>query len=201
MANVEHSTLNALTESHEPKGAVSAAEGQVYVADGAASGAWRHTPHGWGYYKDNASAQSIGTSDTKLSIDGAGSSTEVSYTPHEIRGSGALWDTTADEITPIRVGDAYLLRLDLPITAKSGAPSFIRLKLDIGGGATPANVIYQTDFAVPSSVPYTVSLGVPIFCLTTFATNGGQLFLSVDSGTVSVTAPGILIAKIGGGEF
>jgi len=39
MANVQHSALTG-AELHEPKGAASAASGRVYVADGAASGAW-----------------------------------------------------------------------------------------------------------------------------------------------------------------
>lgn len=39
MANVQHSTLTG-ADLHEPKGAASAAAGRVYVADGAASGAW-----------------------------------------------------------------------------------------------------------------------------------------------------------------
>lgn len=39
MANVAHSTLTGVN-LHEPKGADSASEGEVYVADGAGSGAW-----------------------------------------------------------------------------------------------------------------------------------------------------------------
>ncbi len=39
MATVAHSTLTG-AELHEPKGAAAANDGEVYVADGAASGAW-----------------------------------------------------------------------------------------------------------------------------------------------------------------
>lgn len=39
MANVEHSSLTG-ADLHEPKGADSAANNAIYVADGAASGAW-----------------------------------------------------------------------------------------------------------------------------------------------------------------
>lgn len=39
MADVEHSALTG-SDLHEPKGAASAAANQLYVADGAASGAW-----------------------------------------------------------------------------------------------------------------------------------------------------------------
>ena len=44
MANVAHSGLTA-ANLHEPKGAATATANQVYVADGAASGAWT-TAHG-----------------------------------------------------------------------------------------------------------------------------------------------------------
>jgi hypothetical protein len=39
MANVAHSSLTG-ADLHEPKGAATATSGQVYVADGAGSGAW-----------------------------------------------------------------------------------------------------------------------------------------------------------------
>lgn len=39
MANVQHSSLTG-AELHEPKGADSASSGEVYVSDGAGSGAW-----------------------------------------------------------------------------------------------------------------------------------------------------------------
>jgi len=39
MANVQHSSLPD-AELHEPKGIVDASSGEVYVADGSASGAW-----------------------------------------------------------------------------------------------------------------------------------------------------------------
>ena len=87
MATINHSALTG-AELHEPKGADTAQNRQIYLSDGAGSGNWRYWPTGWGYYKDNASAQTFGTTASKLSIDGAGSTTEVGYLPPEIRGSG-----------------------------------------------------------------------------------------------------------------
>lgn len=43
MANVTHSSLTG-AELHEPKGVASASDREVYVADGAASGAWETLP-------------------------------------------------------------------------------------------------------------------------------------------------------------
>ena len=135
MANVNHSSLTD-PYLHEPKGASSASDGEVYISDGAGSGAWTYLPTGWGFYKDNASAQTFNTTAAKLSIDGAGATTEESYLPRDIRGSASLWNTTSDKITPVAAGDQYDLRLDLPVTAKTGSPTTLTLQLDIGGGAT-----------------------------------------------------------------
>ena len=194
MANVNHSSLTD-PYLHEPKGASSASDGEVYISDGAGSGAWTYLPMGWGFYKDNASAQTFNTTAAKLSIDGAGATTEESYLPRDIRGSASLWNTTSDKITPIAVGDQYDIRLDLPITAKTGSPTLLTLQLDIGGGATPTTVIVTRDISVSKTPPFTLSVGFPIFCLTTFITNGGQIFLKTDTGTVDITAPAILIAR------
>jgi hypothetical protein len=87
MANVEHSTLTG-AELHEPKGV-----------------AGTYMPHGWAYYVDTAAAQNITTVASKLSINGLGAATNVAHLPPEIRGSGVLWNTTTDRITPMKIGD------------------------------------------------------------------------------------------------
>jgi hypothetical protein len=195
MANINHSTLTD-PYLHEPKGAGAAANGQVYIADGAGSGAWIYPPGGWGYYKDGASAQTFNTTQAKISIDGAGGTTDENYLPREIRGSASLWDTTNDKITPIRAGDSYDIRLDLPITAKSGSPTELTIELDIAGSTYgSATVILNRFLATGKTPPYSYSVAFPIFCLTTFATNGGQFWLSTDTGTLDITAPAIYIGQ------
>lgn len=194
---VEHVNI-ADPNIHEPKGVSTASLGMVYVADGAGSGTWAYEKTGHGYYKDNAAAQVFDTTPAKLSIDGLGSSTVTSRLPKEIRGSDNLWDTTDDKITPIAAGDSYDLRLDLPITAKSGVPTALTVELDIGGGASPTSVIVELDQGLSKTPPYVKSIPMAIFCESTFITNGGQIFLSVDTGTVSVTAPGIFINRTHG---
>ena len=194
---VEHVSITD-PEIHEPKGASTATVDQVYIADGAGSGTWTTWPFGWGFYKDNASAQTFNTTAAKLSIDGAGSSTEESYLPREIRGSDSLWDTTNDDITPIALGDAYALRLDLPITAKTGSPGELLLELDISSGSTPTTVIVERRVTIDPTPPYNVSIAFPIFVGSTFIANGGQIFLTTDTGTVDITAPGIFLSRISG---
>ena len=197
---IEHNVIPD-GERHEPKGLLTAQNGQVYIARGADSGEWVYLPMGWGNYDDNGAAQVCGTSPTKLSIDGAGSGTNESYLPREIRGSGSLWDTVNDVITPIRIGDSYTVRINLPVTAKSGTPGTIDLELDIGGAATPTIVVAARTISVSNTPPYTISAAFPIFTLGTFLANGGQIFVTSASGSVTITNPSILIDMNTGGDI
>lgn len=193
MPTIAHSTLTT-TELHEPKGVDTALEGKVYVADGAGSGTWHYLPTGWEFHKDNAAAQTFNTTTSQLSIDGLGSSSTNTYAPFAIRGtSNNLWDTTTDSITPIQEGDAYDLRLDLPVTGKTGSPTELTLELDIGGTGSPTIVIVERVITTSKTPPYTVSVAFPVFCGSTFVANGGDIFLTADTGSVEITAPGIYL--------
>ena len=196
MATVEHSTLTS-SELHEPKGISSAASGKVYVADGTGSGDWstmQPSITGWGYYQDNAAEQTFNTTDAKLSIDGTGTETTEAYLPLDIRGSASLWDTTNDKITPTAVGDAYEARINLPITSRTSA-NYAEVTLDIGGGASPTIVIHTSRIETNRTAPFSHSVVIPISCLSTFVTNGGQVFISTDTGSIGITDPSILLVR------
>lgn len=196
----EHSTLTD-PNLHEPKGISTASSNQVYIADGVGSGSWQYWPLGWGNYKDGGAAQNFTTTPATLSIDGAGASTEESYLPPEIRGAGSLWDTTTNHITPVAEGDSYELRLDLPITGTSGSPSELTLELDIQSGSTygGATVIVNKYISASKTAPYTISVGLPVFVGSTFFANGGKFWLTTDTGTVTITNPGIILVRTSGG--
>ena len=159
---------------------------------------------GWGFYVDGETApatQTITTTASKLQIDGLGTSSNSSYLPLAIRGSGQLWDTVNNKILPINIGDGYTIRIDLEISAKTATPTELVLDLDISGGATPTTVIVERIIGTGKTPPYVVSVGFPIFTLTTFKTNGGQLFLSTDSGTVTIASRQISIHRISSGNL
>ena len=201
MANINHSTLTD-PYLHEPKGAAAAANGEAYIADGAGSGTWTYLPIGWGYYKDDATEQTFNTTPAKLSIDGAGSTSDSSFLPREIRGTAELWDTVNDKITPIVAGDSYAVRLDLPVTAKTGSPTELTLELDIGNSTHASGIMIINSFlATAKTAPWTVSISIPIFCGTTFLANGGQVWLTADTGTVGITAPAIFISQLSTGNI
>ena len=152
---------------------------------------------GWANYQDGETTpatQTISTTPSKLLIDGLGSASESGYLPREIRGSAELWDNV-DTITPVNVGDAYDVRVVLEITAKTASPNIIDIVLDIGVGAGITIPIAQVQIPVVASVPFTVTGAIPIFCLSTFVTNGGSLFFSTDAGTLTVAARSIFIKR------
>lgn len=200
MANVNHSTLTD-PYLHEPKGASTAVNGQVYVSNGAASGSWKYLPSGWGYYQHSGAAQTFNTTDAKLVINGTGALNNTSYLPREIRGVGNLWDTVNNKITPIRLGDSYDTRIDLPITSRTTAVE-LTISLDIGGGATPTTIILPQYTSIAKTAPFTVSIPIPMLALSaTTVTNGIQLFIKVDAGSIAVTNPSISIIRTHGGEI
>ena len=160
----------------------------------------KYLPVGWGQYNHDG-AQTITTGGILMQNHGATSTIET-YLPREIRGSASLWDTTNDKITPINAGDSYQVRIDLPITAESGSPTEIIVDLDIGGTGTGAtNTIVTSYLGTGRSVPYQLQVAFPVFCGTTFVANGGQVYLTTDSGTVTITDPRIFITMLSSGSI
>ena len=183
--------------SSEPPGTSAATAGQVYIADGAGGGAWGvgvPQPHGWMYYKDGDAAQTFSTTPAILTLDGA--TTQLNgYKPS---GVTELWDVTNDKLTPAAVGDSYVVRLDLPITNRTGSPNKMTIQIDIGGLPTVSNSILTEEVIVTGTAPYNMSVTMSIFCLSTFLANGGKFFLNVDTGSVDVTEPAVLITRTSG---
>ena len=151
---------------------------------------------GYGFYTDSLATPTItvGTSPVLLTIDALGANSNSSQLPLEIRGSSELW-TPLSTFTPILDGDGYDIRLDFTIDAKVGNPNYMTVDLDIGGGATPSIVIMSKRVELGSSTPYNVSFGTPIFTGATFKANGGQVFITTDTGTVDISARQVLIKR------
>lgn len=200
MPDVQHNTLTG-SEIHEPKGADSANANEVYVADGLGSGSWTYFPTGWGYYEHGGADQTFDSTGAFLDIDGAGGNTETSYLPPEIRGSDHLWDTTNDLITPITIGDSYDLRFDLPVKSTATSPSYLFWQLDIGGSTSVTNKIAAGTAVIAKTAPFEITIAIPIFTLSTFKTNGGQLFLATDAGTVTIENPTVYISRNHAGDI
>ena len=157
--------------------------------------------HGWGYYQDQETAPATQVFDgtpQQLLIDGAGANSESGYLPRQIRGSSELW--TSDKITPIELGDSYNVRLDIEVTATTSNPTRFDVSLDIGTtpdgtGGAGSILIVERSTTLKTGTPQKYSLGFPIFCLSTFLSNGGTFWISVNSGTMTVAGRGIVLVR------
>jgi len=156
---------------------------------------------GWGYYQDSLATPTISvtTSFTKITIDKLGASTNESYLPYEIRGISSLW--SGDKITPVNIGDDYDGRLDITVTGRTGAPTYIEFIIDIGGGAPDTNRVFTGYMLSTNTTPYKQNLPLDYFTLTTFLANGGTIYARVDTGTITIGLRGIKISRKGRGDI
>jgi len=130
LANVEHKNLpNA--ELHEPKGVSAASAGQVYVADGASSGAWASQDHAFaqGYIEGNASS-------TTISGTGSGNEVQVSF-------GGAFNSALTNSFTIDTAGtftytgsDTVNVMVDVTIFATQGSASSVEYIFQIAKNGT-----------------------------------------------------------------
>lgn len=182
---------------HEPKGASTANEGMVYVSNGAGSGSWKYMPFGSAIYQHSLTGQVVSTSYVKLQINGLGTKTNKAYLPREIRGTGEFWDTVNYKLLPVRQGDVYNLRVDIPITAESGSPTECTLVLDVGTGASPTSIVVTKFVKTGRAVPYNISFDIVggVYLASTIV-NGITPFLKTNAGNLTLGSPTIQIAKV-----
>ena len=187
----------------EPKGVASASNGDVYVADGEASGTWTQLGTGWGFYQDGTDNEQSFSNATnnRLTIDGTGSDTEENYLPLNIRGSDSLWDTANSFIDPISTGDAFVCTLHCPVTERTTA-EYLDLILDIGGNAgSITNEYMRVRQQVNQTAPFTISYTFSFPTLATFVNNGGRIFMQCNAGSVGITNPSLFISVLHSGDF
>lgn len=167
------------------------------------AGSDRYEPTGWGYYADSETApatQALTTTYQKLQIDAG--TTINSYLPQTLRLSGGeLWDNVNDLITPVTEGDSYTVRLDLEITATGGGAGALYVQFDIGGAATPTNVVVDRVVTFGKAAPFTLNFTTSLYSLSTFLANGGQIFIATDAGTATLASRGILITRTASGAI
>lgn len=160
--------------------------------------------HGWEIHADSETTnatQTFTTTPSKLLIDSDGGSTVLTEKPLELSEENNMWDADSNKITPINSGDSYIARLDLEIDSETGSPNEIIIVLDIGGSASPTSVIYTNYASTGKSTPYSVSVSIPFFSGETFVSNGGQVFISTDSGEVEIASRGLFITRISSGNI
>lgn len=153
-----------------------------------------YSVNGWAYYRDDeTSTHVITTTEAKLPINANHSDTTEAYLPTGFTGS--FWNSTTNLITPENIGDLYNIRIDLTIAAKSGSPEYISMILDVGGASTVTNINVEKTLFTAKTPPYKISKSFEVFINSDFNTNNGQIFLSTDTGTATISKRSILISR------
>lgn len=148
------------SQLHEPKGIVTAAAGEVYVADGLNSGDWiplsadnvvGSVSCGWWDYEDTATsttpiALTLAGTQYPLTNDGLGPNTNKTFA---LAGMVDIWNTTTNQFAfnsgnVLKVGDTVDLRVDMEIITTVGNTAF-DVVLEAGVGITP----YQLQIVNP----------------------------------------------------
>ena len=111
----------------------------------------------------------------------------------EERPASDIYDGVNNLITPLELGDSYLLRLDLTANPTLNNRNFI-IDLDIGG---TQGIIFERliRLARGAGNDTTISVTNSIFSLNTFIANGGTLNITCD-GDVSLFNISLFIQKI-----
>ena len=137
-------------ELHEPLGVATAVAGDVYVADGSASGDWiqmssANVPgtvtQGWWNYEDSATAVTPidltpASTYIELTNDGLGTNTDISM---GLAGLTDIWDESTNRLllntsSILELGDTFDIRLDLSITTTS-ANTDVDIDVEYGVGS------------------------------------------------------------------
>ena len=82
----------------------------------------------------------------------------------------------------------------------SGA-QIVQRPVDVPQVQLSEDIVDERTIETAKSPPYNVSIGFPFFALSTFNTNGGQLFLATDTGTVTIEKRQISIHRISSGQL
>jgi len=205
----EHNVITD-PEIHEPKVVSTANSGQVYVANGAGSGALAEIEdlrttalagstfisdgsnglvaervHGWGQFQDTAQTSSPATQTLANGVRTKwlcdGGDLTLEKSPSDL--VNPLWDVVNNKHVPIAAFDTYTLRITCTVEGYAGTDPHLDLELDIGGSI---GVISATTVSlVKSSATQKISWVVPVFTGTTYLANGGTIY-AIYSGTGSI---------------
>jgi len=141
------------------------------------------------FHHNGSTSQTITTTPSILTIDGANSNTFTSQTP--VDATEPLWDN--DRINMISLYDSGLIRLNLEISATTGSATLITYVLDIGGQSTITIPVAQDTIQLDKTTPFIKTKNIPIYAKETFLANGGQIFLYTDANTATILGRSIFI--------
>lgn len=174
MADVQHRNISDL-ESHEPKNISTATTGQLYVANGSASGVWKKLNEvdnmdftnkaknifGWNDVSDNqytsGSPRAI-TSGTRTLLTNNGIASQTDTTR-----LGAIWDVTNSRFNINDLNSVYNITLNFKVTAAAAASSPYSILVELESANGPTVIRAQSDFIKGGGTVNGKSFNFPIY--------------------------------------
>lgn len=202
----EHNTLTGAS-LHEPKGAATAAVGQIYVATGTGSGNWEApatgVQMGWWDYNDAATAVTpieLTVADTyyTLTNDGAGPLTNLAYS---LAGLTNIWNTTTNrfDFSGLSLGDTLDIRLDVTITT-AGANDNVSVNAQLAEGGIPYGLIVLSEKGYKTTGPHHEILPLHLYIGDANTQANGAFFeVKCDGTGATVVVNGCYVRAITGG--
>lgn len=191
MAAIQHKDIPD-AERHDPKGLSSASVSQVYVASGPSAGSWRKLQEtdldytnktknifGWNDISDSqftsgAPRAITAATRTQLTNNALATQTDVSRL-------GALWDTANSRFLINDLNAAYILNVNMKVTAAAAAGTPYQLTLELESANGPTVIRGQSDFIKGGGVVNQKAFAMPIY-IGSFVNNQFlRLFVTTDT--------------------
>lgn len=174
MADVQHRSISDL-ESHEPKNISTATNGQLYVANGSATGTWKKINEvdnidfsvkaknifGWNDVADSqytsGSPRAITASTrTLLTNNALASQTDTTRL-------GAIWETADSRFNINDLNAVYILNINMKVTAAAAAGTPYSLFIELESANGPTVIRAQNDFIKGGGTVNGKSFNFPIY--------------------------------------
>jgi hypothetical protein len=128
-------------------------------------------------YTSGAKLSIAATTRTKITLNSSGGASTNAYVAD---GDSDYYNISTGKIMPTAAGDAYDVRLIFSCDVAGSGVAYVDADLDIGGAI---GIVAQETKVVSkgSSVENKILLSWPIFCLSTFVSNGGEIYLTPDT--------------------
>lgn len=205
MADVQHRNISDL-ESHEPKNISTATNGQLYVANGSASGVWKKLNEvdsidysvaaknrfGWNDIADNqytsGSPLAI-TATTKTLVPNNGLGTQTDTTR-----LGALWQTGSSKFVINDLNASFTLRLNFKATAAAAAGTPYTILVSMEGGSPAVEFAAFNGFIKGGGYVNKFSVTLPFYVGTYVNNTDIKVYLTPDT-AVNVYDIGFLLER------
>ena len=201
----EHNTLTGAS-LHEPKGAATAAVGQIYVATGTGTGVWQApatgVQMGWWDYNDAATAVTpipLTLADTyyPLTNDGAGPYTNIGYALDGV----AIWNATNNrfDFSGLALGSTVDIRLDITIVTAT-ANDNVTVGMHLAEGGLPYDLVILSEKGYKTAGSHHEILPIHLYIGDTNTQQNGAYFEALcDTAGATVQVNGYFARVITGG--